>query len=358
MPSARDIRHIDAAVEHHGLGRFDWTTATAVGGRNDNWLGGTTTGRRVFLKTIVGSPAEVIHGVRRTAAFYQVHRDTNLAELVPTAPFLGQDEHTAVQIFEGLEDARDGRALASEDAFTDAFAARAGEIVGALHAVAPATLSDTERSLPALPRQGLLDPLTPEMFYGASTAQLAVWRILQQDPAIADPLRRLERERAAEAPIHGDLRLDQFLGAGTELRLVDWEMFQLGDPAADVGGFAGEWVHHAVRTFLRARTNTGTSRPSPVPNIALTASWPPWHRVRPRVVAFWNAYRTARPADSACLATRAALFTGRHLLIRVLADTQHSARLDGFGHALLQLGKMMLIAPQRFVTVLGFSELP
>jgi hypothetical protein len=358
MPSVKDTGHIDAVLDRFGLNGFDWATATAAGGRNDNWFGGTTTGRQVFVKIMAGSEAEVDHGMRRTEAFYQTRSESEPQNALRTTVLIGQDRDAAVQVFDCLEGARDGRQAALDGTFDSALAAKAGAAIGALHSVPSTKLISLENSLPPLPRQNMLPGLTADMFYDASFAQLEAWRLLQQDRTIVDSVARMERASAegVQVPIHGDLCLDQFLITKDELYLIDWEMFQLGDPARDLGAFVGEWLHHAVVHFLAERAKSGSGRPMAAPNIALTPTWRPWCRSRPMVEAFWLAYRSAQPMISAVLAPRVVLFACWHLLLRVLTDAHFRPRLDGTGHTMVRLARTILVNPERFITVLGLGD--
>ncbi|MGH3840848.1 MAG: class V lanthionine synthetase subunit LxmK [Pseudonocardiaceae bacterium] len=354
----RDTRRIDMAVDRLGVGQFDWQTAsTAISGRNENWLGRTTTGRRIFIKRIVGSEAEVTCGIRRTAAFYRTYSDFTKRNLLHTAELLGQDEEAAVQVFEGFDGARNGAQVALSQDFDAILGAKAGEAIGALHGIDPTNVIAVERTLPAPPHEDLFRGLTMEVFYESSYAQLQAWNVMQQDFIIVDLLALLDRTMAGgvKVPVHGDLRLDQFLIANNRLYLTDWEAFQLADPAQDVGSFVGEWLYHAVVQFLAARARSSARRKVPVPNIALTENWRPYSQVRPVVQAFWLAYQKGQPAGPK-LAQRAIVFASCHLLERLLIDAQIRPRLDGGGRALFSVARTILLSPEKFIPVLGLGD--
>ncbi|WP_409496721.1 hypothetical protein [Amycolatopsis sp. cmx-11-12] len=131
------------------LGEFDWATAGSAGGRNENWLGTTVDAQRTFIKALVGSEIEVAHGLWRTGAFYRAHRTGG--EALRTTTLIGQDAETAVQVFDGIDDARHGRQLATDGAFDPAMAAQAGTAIAALHTRPPGDLLEIERSLPICP---------------------------------------------------------------------------------------------------------------------------------------------------------------------------------------------------------------
>ncbi|MDW6064936.1 hypothetical protein SAZ11_52485 [Streptomyces sp. FXJ1.4098] len=179
-----------------------------------------------------------------------------------------------------------------------------------------------------------------------------------------------ERSGAAEpAPAHGDLRLDQFLLHGDELHLCDWEEFRLADPARDIGGFVGQWLFRAATLMF---TEFEPDPPDSADNAADAAdaagadggTHAPLVRggadqldaVRPLVAAFWRGYRGARPAADPGLAERAVAYAGWHLFDRVLATATHSARLTAVQRGTAGLGRGALLAPARFVDVLGLGD--
>jgi len=81
-------------------------------------------------------------------------------------------------------------------------------------------------------------------------APIQVWLERSGAPMLADRFARLTNlaqqvveaalpaaQRAAPAPVHGDLKLENCLSSWGSVVLVDWEMFGLGDPALVVAGF-------------------------------------------------------------------------------------------------------------------------
>ncbi|MFI6095678.1 class V lanthionine synthetase subunit LxmK [Lentzea sp. NPDC051213] len=350
MPGVTESSRIDAVLDDLGLGRLDWATATPMSGRNDNWLGDTTGGRRVFVKRLVGTADETAHGLRRTEAFYRTERPGALR----TTTLIGQDEHAGVQVFDCLPQARTGQQVVADKDFGHALAAEAGAALGALHSVGPGRLAELEPSLPALPQHNPVHGLTEELFYDSSLGQLEAWRMVQQDTVIADVLGKIG-DSTVKVPIHGDLRLDQFLVSRDRLYLTDWEMFQLADPARDVGGFVGEWLYHAVVDLLQERTRTA-GRLLPPPTVVLAPDRPPWREARPAIASFWQAYAAARPQHSAEVAARTPLYVAWHLVERMLIDAQPRTRLDGTALTLFRMARTILLRPEHFVSVLGLSS--
>lgn len=89
----------------------------------------------------------------------------------------------------------------------------------------------------SLPLRATLDALL-QAAQTAAGAALPLWRSAQP------------------TPVHGDLRLEHALWDGTRLRLVDWELFGLGDPALDVARF----LHRAAATLGASATERWLQR--------------------------------------------------------------------------------------------------
>lgn len=352
MPGVTESSRIDTVLHALDLGGLIWSAATTMSGRNNNWLGDTACGRRVFVKQLVGTEAEITNGFRRTEAFYRTPRPAPLR----TTTLIGLDERVGVQVFDGLPEARSGQEVMAAKDFGHALAAEAGAALGALHSAGSTCLAELEPSLPPLPQENPLLGLTEELFYDSSLGQLEAWRLVQQDGVITDALGRLEdgAGNAVKVPVHGDVRLDQFLVSRDRLYLTDWEMYQLADPARDVGGFVGEWLYHTIVDLLRERTRAA-GRLLPPPTVVLAPDRPPWTRARPGVAAFWRAYRAAQPDLSRDVAARAPLYVAWHLLERMLIDAQPRTALDGTALTLFRMARTILLRHSDFTSILGFD---
>ncbi len=92
----------------------------------------------------------------------------------------------------------------------------------------------------------------PELLASLSPANAQTIRILQKQDGLAKRLDVLRQGWRADTVIHGDIKSDNVLvwrsevGPAYQIRIVDWEMVQLGDPAWDLAGalhdFVGFWV--------------------------------------------------------------------------------------------------------------------
>jgi hypothetical protein len=135
----------------------------------------------------------------------------------------------------------------------------------------------------------------PEDLSNLGAANLEVIRILQKQPGVGVRLDGLAEGWRVETPIHGDIKLDNVIAwespdaSGWQVRIVDWEMARLGDPAWDLAGalqgFVGSWID---------------SMPLD-PGLALEhrldeAAWP-LGAMQESIRSMWEGYRSAAGAD-------------------------------------------------------------
>jgi hypothetical protein len=134
--------------------------------------------------------------------------------------------------------------------------------------------------------------------------------------------------------------------------ICDWEEFRLADAARDLGSFAGEWLHRAVRGLAGYGGNAAVSETVSHEEIVRRMA-DGIAAVRPRVVAFCSGYRQARPTVDPGLHARAAGFAGWHLFDRMLASARRSSRLGALERAAAGIGRSVLLAPADYAATLG-----
>ncbi|MDF6019121.1 class V lanthionine synthetase subunit LxmK [Streptomyces sp. JH34] len=352
-----EVPSVDALLVQLGTGPFVRDTLTAPVGRNDSWVGATTSGRKVFVKHLIGPGPDVRARMGRLLSFEQ------FAEGLPTAAlrgpaFLGADEKSSLVAYDYIEDARSGAELMIDQTFGPLLAENIGRAIGLLHE-APLTSAPTlDDSPPPHPPQGFLRGLPLPVFESLSFAELQGWRLMQTDEALVTAIGQLrERERGApRVPSHCDLRVDQFLVTGDDFLVTDWEEFRLADPARDVGAFAGEWLHRSILDIVTTRGDSGFLDIELTHEVVLSRGVQKMQRLLPLVRSFWHGYRQVRPHLDAGLATRATAYAGWHLLDRLMAGASRASRLSGIERAAAGIGRAALINPGNFVTTLGFEE--
>ncbi len=352
-----EVPSVDALLVELGTGPFVRDSLTAPVGRNDSWVGATTSGRKVFVKHLLGPEADVRARMRRLLSFER------FAEGLPTAvlrgpTFLGADEAEALVAYDCVEGARSGAELMIDETFPADLAENIGQAIGLLHEAPVAEFEEFDQSWPTHPPLGFLQGLPLPVFESLSFAELQGWRLMQTDEALVGAVGEL-REREKEAPrvpSHCDLRVDQFLVTGDDFLVTDWEEFRLADPARDVGAFAGEWLHRSILDIVTTRGDSVFQDIELTHEAVLSRGVQKMQRLLPLVRAFWHGYRQVRPGMDAALATRATAYAGWHLLDRLMAGASRTSRLSGIERAAAGIGRAALITPEKFAPTLGFEE--
>ncbi|MGO4458033.1 class V lanthionine synthetase subunit LxmK [Streptomyces sp. M-16] len=353
-PAVQDL------LERLGLGRLLPREGGSPMGRNRNAVGPTTTGSAVFVKQLDGRQPDAARRFRRQRAY----EETAVAgeRPLPSPKCLGWDEEELLIVFEWLDGARSGSDLASDEQFDDELAHRAGEMIGALHALAPDALpaeaaGTTEPDPLLLPPLEFFESLPLAYHTQASGASLEAWGMLQSDGELTLALRRLRAAEAAAAvtPVHGDLRLDQFLLHDGRLHLCDWEEFRRADPARDVGSFIGEWLHRAVLDIPAKDAELSGPSPRLSHEDIVRRGVAELNRLRTRNVAFWEGYRASTAVTDPGLPVRATAFAGWHLVDRMFASAEQRPRLTALDRAAAGIGRSAVLHPEKFTTVLGLE---
>ncbi|MDI6099140.1 class V lanthionine synthetase subunit LxmK [Actinoplanes sp. NEAU-A12] len=341
-----------------GLGEIDMNTVSALGGRNPNWAGTTSTGHSVFIKEL---PAVVPTALQRTLAYEEVARRVPPGSPLRSPELLGADADAGLVAFHRVPGARAMNAIAVAGELEPALCVRAGAAIGALHGLdVPSGTDDSPLEMPPL---AWLTALPVELLGGYSMAQLAGWRLVQNDAEVVAGLHALRAAEAAarRVPVHGDLRMDQFFLANDQLYLCDWEYFRLADPARDLGAFTGELVFQALYLALsdrRAATVAGGSDELDHTEIHRRAT-AGLDVAGDLVRAFWAGYREHAPADDPDLAARAFGFAGWHMYDRLITWGENHSQLNPVVKAIAGICRRFLtdsVATARLFGVALVSE--
>lgn len=346
-----ELPEVGDALHRLGLGRLQ--TSEGAVGRNDNWVGTTTGGERVFVKRIAVDSPDGMRRARRLLRFEAFARDH---ATIPVPACLGSDLDAGVFVYAAVDHAATGSALMVEERFTLAHAAATGRALAVLHDAALPGDAELDDPIGLLPSSHLLEGLPWSVFEHSSAAQLHAWSLMQEDRELCAAVARLETDSAAarRTPAHCDFRVDQILGHRDGILVCDWEEFRLADPARDTGGFVGEWLYRAV---LDVPTRRGDSGDGPVHldhGQVVGRGEEKLLRLLPVVESFWASYCAGRAVTPA-FAARTAAFAGWHLLDRMLAGAMNVARLQPIQRAAAGVGRGVLLAPERAVPALGLA---
>ncbi|MFD7450940.1 class V lanthionine synthetase subunit LxmK [Kitasatospora sp. NPDC059827] len=352
-----DVPEVDEFLGRLGLGPFERASLSAPVGRNDAWAGRTRSGRKVFVKRLLGQPGDVRERMRRLLSFERF-RTTLPAGAVRTPRFLGADETFGLVVFDHLDEAVNGAEMMVDETFDDQLSFEVGRTIGRIHAAVPEDPDGFDTTLPALPSTSLLRGMSQQMFEGLSFAGLEAWHLMQGDRGVVEAIAALatEESRAPRVPSHCDLRVDQLLVVRGHLYVADWEEFRLADPARDVGSFAGEWLYRSVLDIVTARGDTAFADVELTHELILDRGTQKLDRLRPRVRHFWSGYLETAPAADDGLIERATAFAGWHLLDRLIAGSAQRSRVSGIERAAAGIGRSALLSPRRFAAAIGLGE--
>lgn len=341
-------------LQQLGLGTFVPDGLTAFGGRNDNWAGTTTSGDQVFVKTVARAPDGSSPELDRTLAFEELVGRRPADSPLRSPAHLGSHRAAALSAYRLLPGARSGSEVALDGDFDEALCREAGRAVATLHGLDTGG-ADVDSGEAPLPPLAWLEAFPWSALQDRSMAQIAAWKLVQDDAEVVSALHLLrEREQAApRTPAHCDLRFDQFIHHEGTLYLCDWEEFRIADPARDVGAFIGEWLFQATYSVFAPTGDPG----APVLGFDLSheeiieRGSASMRRHIPRVAAFWQGYLECRVPDAG-LAERAVGFAGWHMYDRLIATAQAHAILSPVARAAAGIGRVMLLNPSGAVATL------
>lgn len=249
--------------------------------------------------------------------------------------------------------------LVSVGRFSKSLAREVGMALASLHDATSFAEGDRQgawfRRLPPFPPLPFrLSRPDVSMLQQCSAANLELIRLVQGDLGLAQGLVRAEAEWVPETLIHADARFDNWilLRAGksraARVKLVDWELAGLGDPAWDVGC--------VFEDFLKSWLLSAPLSESPEASLARARR--PLSSLLPALGRFWQAYREHREQwgrkrersfdapDAERLLHRATRLAGVRLIQRAFELLQSENRLSGSAVYLLQLSANLMARPE------------
>jgi hypothetical protein len=188
----------------------------------------------------------------------------------------------------------------------------------------------------------------------SSRANVEMIKTLQRHPELGQHLDGLRHGWQPGALIHGDVRWDNCIvhprpgsSRRTRLKLVDWELAQLGDPLWDVGCVFADYL-----SFWLMSIPLAGEAPS---DRLLELSRYPIAAMQPAMRAFWIAYVEQMRPDAAETRERlelAARYAAARLVQTGFERSQSTPFLAPNVIALLQLSRNLLQEPAAAVTEL------
>jgi hypothetical protein len=296
----------------------------------------------LFVKQIRSSEPQAMATLWREALCYGIARSEDryapLARLMPRLLDYDTTRHALiVDLVDGAENLTEHHQRLRR--FPPEIGRLLGSSLGACHSDVGQTFG-RRTDLSVFPRQVpwvlSLHQSSEAGLAGLSAANAELVRTLQRYPGFAVHLDRLRAGWRFDSLIHGDMKWDNCLvvqteDGGTELRIVDWELADVGDAGWDVGA-----VFQAYLSFwiLSMPVVPGV----PPERLVATAGWD-LDAMRPALREFWRAYSAARGLAGAVAReekTRCVLYGAARMIQTAYECLAFASRLDGPAVALVQ----------------------
>jgi Ser/Thr protein kinase RdoA (MazF antagonist) len=189
-----------------------------------------------------------------------------------------------------------------------------------------------------------------------STANAEMLHILQTEGRLSTLLDQLPELWQPDTIIHNDVKMANVLilparskstGASDQVRIIDWEHVQMGDPAWDVAGAFQDFVHFWIMSMPLAE-------PLDADAIVSRARYP-LAMVQPVIRSFWEGYRTTCGLSSARasrLLSRAVRFSAARLIQTAYEWGAPLYRIPKQSVLLLQVSANLLNNPESMQSLL------
>jgi len=276
-----------------------------------------------------------------------------LADLVPSDCLHDTQRHVLV-----TELLPDGESLADchrrNHNFPPALTQRIGTQFGSLHRDPASTLEGRPEAavfgrqppwILSAHRQGT------NMFGALTGANEQLLRVVQSYPDYQYALDELRADWRVERLIHGDVTWDNcvaYRASGTgalAIKVVDWEIADIGDPAWDIGAFLQGYISF----WILSMRMSGDVPPARFVETALY----PIEAMQPSIRAFWNAYIEAMEMEHAAaqaLLIRCIRYGAARMIQTSYEVTQYAPQMTLNALCLLQVSFNILKEPQEAVT--------
>jgi hypothetical protein len=302
----------------------------------------------LFIKQVSNTATlEPVATLQREAAFYALVRARpDLGLLGRMAPRLVDYDPARLCLI--VELVRDGESFAEYHhrvgGFPDSPAALLGRGMAAYHALPRETLLALagSRVLPLqLPWILNLHPATLAPLGQFATIGPMLIEALRPHPALLRTLLALRLEWMFDSVVHGDMKWDNLLideadDAEPELRVVDWELVDLGDAAWDAGAALAAYIAYAMLPLAE------TADPVALARNRLT-------EMRPAIRSFWTAYAANRALGAIARAylERCLRFAAARLALTVFEFLYGAPQMNPALVAMLQAGEAIAADPSK-----------
>lgn len=292
--------------------------------------------------------------LRNEMAFYSLvakeDRAQSVRDLLPR--FVGSRTEDDVLILELLEPATPIQEFAHTFRagwFLSALGSSVGSALGRIHSSLREVGKESSKSFKAHPPWVMwVHRPGPEILMEISAANHKTLQIIQQNQKLSGQLDELRRGWKAETLIHCDIKADNILvtkggtrpGDPVELRIVDWELVQLGDPAWDVAAMWKDFLVYWITSMPIAKGMKGAQ-------MAEAAQFPLQGFQLGAQNLFHSYRRAAELSDEVAeaLLLRSVRYCGAYLVQYAYESAQRASALGNHEVMMLQVSANILADP-------------
>jgi Phosphotransferase enzyme family len=337
-------------------------TVADLTSRHRNALVMRRAGSGYFVKEAIPTQPMSVQTLMREAATYALVQrpDSVLAPLNALMPkFLVWDPLQRLLVLELLPDAENAGAHARRtNTFSPALASQFGRALATYHSRTSGTLSASMygQIFPAtVPWALTISQQTQASIANLSAANAQMLSLIQRYPNFPKRLDALHASWRRDTLIHGDMKFENCVIAHAhdasrepEIKVVDWEIADLGDPRWDVGSMLQSWLAYWIFSMPADGTVSDPEQ------LAARAHYP-LERMRPAIRAFWTAYATtmgiAGQEERGLLHTCMS-FGGARMIQTVFESMYQMTQLTPHAIFMLQVSLNILEEPKAAVTEL------
>lgn len=174
---------------------------------------------------------------------------------------------------------------------------------------------------------------------------LAMLAFFEAHPALRLNMERLRQAWRVDALIHNDMKWDNCIvfpgpDGAPRLKIIDWEMVDVGDVAWDIGAVFA--AHFASAVFFSAAGQKDPAHSLPQQAIANARA------MHPALQAFWQSYLASIPLSASnadALLLRAVDYAGARLVMTAFELVVDAAAMSEHAQTLLHLSLQIMLDP-------------
>ena len=303
-------------------------------------------GPGLFVKQVRQWDAETLACLRREASCYRLAAENaSFAALQPWVPaYRDYDPARHVLTTEYFAEARNMTQFHGQTGTAPVEIAEAlGQALGEWHARIRIEPGDPQYAglFPnRLPFILTLHRSPAQAQHPQGAGSLYVANTLRQDPVLWQAMDDLARRYQPTCLIHGDIKWDNLLvldeDGDLHLRIVDWEIADIGDPLWDAAGVLQSYLLF----WLLSMPLTSQADPNRMDELARF----PLPRIQPALRAFWDAYAESRGlAETGPDSASATLRVGLRFAAARMTQTAYETGV-AYGQPIPQVRHMMQLA--------------